>query len=134
MGARAYRDGMDGVRVHASGSSNLPIEVPDLNSGELSAASLIPVREIEENVQAGDPAHPFAAYLLGAARLLPYAGLPLSKSDSLNVFYQYYDAKADPVTGKGSVVASSGSETGLFAIPQKCLVPFFVRSCQYCFS
>ncbi len=26
MGARAYRDGMDGVRVHASGSSNLPIE------------------------------------------------------------------------------------------------------------
>jgi N-methylhydantoinase B len=27
MGARAYRDGMDGVRVHASGSSNLPVEV-----------------------------------------------------------------------------------------------------------
>lgn len=26
MGARAKRDGMDGVRVHASGSSNLPIE------------------------------------------------------------------------------------------------------------
>lgn len=26
MGARANRDGMDGVRVHASGSSNLPIE------------------------------------------------------------------------------------------------------------
>jgi N-methylhydantoinase B len=26
MGARAYRDGMDAVRVHASGASNLPIE------------------------------------------------------------------------------------------------------------
>jgi N-methylhydantoinase B len=26
MGARAYRDGVDGVRVHASGSSNLPTE------------------------------------------------------------------------------------------------------------
>ena len=26
MGARPYRDGMDGVRVHASGASNLPIE------------------------------------------------------------------------------------------------------------
>jgi N-methylhydantoinase B len=26
MGARATRDGMDGVRVHASGASNLPVE------------------------------------------------------------------------------------------------------------
>ncbi|OGA11474.1 MAG: hypothetical protein A2W68_16400 [Betaproteobacteria bacterium RIFCSPLOWO2_02_64_14] len=26
MGARAYRNGVDGVRVHASGSSNLPVE------------------------------------------------------------------------------------------------------------
>jgi N-methylhydantoinase B len=26
MGARAIRDGVDGVRVHASGSSNLPVE------------------------------------------------------------------------------------------------------------
>jgi N-methylhydantoinase B len=26
MGARANRDGVDGVRVHASGSSNLPVE------------------------------------------------------------------------------------------------------------
>ncbi len=26
MGARAHRDGVDGVRVHASGSSNLPVE------------------------------------------------------------------------------------------------------------
>lgn len=26
MGARSYRDGMDAVRVHASGSSNLPVE------------------------------------------------------------------------------------------------------------
>ena len=26
MGARPYVDGMDGVRVHASGASNLPVE------------------------------------------------------------------------------------------------------------
>lgn len=83
-----------------------PTEVPDLNTGELSAASLIAVREIEENIQSNDPAHPFSAYLLGSARLVPYAGQPLSKSDALNVFYQYYDAKLDEATGKASVVAS----------------------------
>jgi GWxTD domain-containing protein len=81
-------------------------EVPDLNTGELSAASLIPVRDIEEKVDGNDPAHPYSAYLLGAARLVPYAAEPLSKSDTLSVFYQYYDAKADATTGKANVVAS----------------------------
>ena len=83
-----------------------PADVPDLNTGELSAASLIAVREIEEGVQNSDPAHPFSAYLLGSARLVPFSGLPLSKSDSLNIFYQYYDAKLNEATGKASVVAS----------------------------
>jgi GWxTD domain-containing protein len=80
-------------------------DVPDLNTGELTAASLIAVREIEENVQ-NDPAHPFSAYLLGSARLVPFATHVLQKSDALHVFYQYYDAKLDEATGKASVVAS----------------------------
>jgi GWxTD domain-containing protein len=80
-------------------------DAPDLNTGEMSAASLIPVREIEEKVESGDPAHPFSAYLIGAARLIPYAADPLAKSDLLNIFYQYYDAKPD-AAGKASVVAS----------------------------
>jgi hypothetical protein len=83
-----------------------PADVPDLNTGELSAASLIAVRDIEEGVQNSDPAHPFSAYLLGNARLVPFSALPLSKSDALNIFYQYYDAKVDAVTGKASVVAT----------------------------
>ncbi len=80
-------------------------DVPDLNTGELTAASLIAVREIEENVQ-NDPAHPFSAYLLGSARLVPFEGNVLQRSDALHVFYQYYDAKLDEATGKASVVAS----------------------------
>ena len=83
-----------------------PADVPDLNTGELSAASLIAVREIEEGVQNIDPAHPFSAYLLGNARLVPFSALPLSKGDALNIFYQYYDARVDAATGKAAVVAT----------------------------
>lgn len=85
--------------------SETTVEVPDLNTGELTAASLIPVREIEDAPQT-DPAHPFAAYVLGNSRLLPFAGRVFSKSEALNIFYQYYDAKLDETTGKASVVAS----------------------------
>lgn len=88
-------------------------EVPDFNTGELTVASLIAVREIEESPAQNDPthpfndpAHPFAAFLLGGARLVPYATLTLQRSDTLSIFYQYYDAKLDEATGKASVVAS----------------------------
>jgi GWxTD domain-containing protein len=85
--------------------TELKTDVPDLNTGELTLASLILIREIEDKAD-GDPAHPFAAYLLGSARLLPVAGATFSKSDSLSIFYQYYDAKVGDATGKASVVAS----------------------------
>lgn len=82
-----------------------PTDVPDFNTGALSVASLIAVREIEDKAQ-NDPAEPFAAYLLGTSRLVPFPSTTLSKSDALNIFYQYYDAKLDETTGKASVVSS----------------------------
>ena len=103
-------------------------EVPDLNTGELSAASLIPVRDIEEKVEGTDPAHPYAAYLLGAARLVPYAAEPLSKSDTLSVFYQYYDAKADAATGKANVIASLQIVKGDKPVARAADAPFDVAA------
>ena len=85
--------------------AEIKADVPDLNSGELSLASLMVIREVEEKADS-DPAHPFAAYLLGTSRLVPFPGSTFAKTDSLSFFYQYYDAKVGDTTGKASVVAS----------------------------
>jgi GWxTD domain-containing protein len=87
--------------------STSEVEVPDLNTGEISAASLILVKEIEENAST-DPAHPYSAYLIGNARLVPRSGRTFTKADSVMIFWQYYDAKPDPATGKPSVVVTLG--------------------------
>jgi GWxTD domain-containing protein len=79
-------------------------EVPDLNNGELSAASLIVLGEIQENAT-NDPAHPYSAFLIGTARIVPYFGSVFGKTEPLSFFYQYYDAKLNE-TGKASVTAS----------------------------
>ncbi len=87
---------------------SVPIEVPNLNKGELSMASLILLREVED-VPAGtadDPQHPLAAFLLGQARLIPWFGTTFSKKDALSFFYQVYDLKVDEATGAASGVAS----------------------------
>jgi hypothetical protein len=81
-----------------------PLEVPDLNSGELSAASIIVLSEIQENAT-NDPAHPYSAFLLGGSRLVPRFGGVFTKDESLSFFYQYYDAKLNE-TGKAAVTAS----------------------------
>jgi GWxTD domain-containing protein len=81
-----------------------PLEVPDLNAGEMSAASIIVLNEIQENVT-NDPAHPYSAFMLGNARLVPRFGSLFTKDDSLSFFYQYYDAKLNE-DGKASVIAS----------------------------
>jgi GWxTD domain-containing protein len=80
-------------------------EVPDFNTGELTMATVILVKDIEEQAQ-NDPAHPFAAYQLGGARLLPRFGTAFTKDDTLSFFYQYYDGKVDQATGKASVLAT----------------------------
>jgi len=86
------------------------VEVPDFNTGDLSLATVILVKDIEEGAQ-NDPAHPFAAYQLGGARLVPRFGTSYTKDETLSFFYQYYDAKVDQATGKASVVATVQIET-----------------------
>jgi GWxTD domain-containing protein len=93
-----------------------PIEVPDLSKVEASAdgtthpvpsASIVLLRDIEEMPEgsAADPAHPYAAFNLGPARLVPYFGTILHKADQLSIFFQVYDLAVD-ATGKGDSVAT----------------------------
>jgi GWxTD domain-containing protein len=85
-----------------------PIEVPDLNKGEFTMASLIILHGIDdlpENAPADD-LNAYAAYVLPKARLLPVFGNALTKKDSPMFFYQVYDLKVNPLTGKADGVAT----------------------------
>jgi len=64
-----------------------------------------------EDIPAGqnaDPQHPYAAFVLGPVRFIPHFGPTFSKSDSISIFYQFYDLKADEATGKASGTTSLG--------------------------
>jgi len=96
--------------------ASMPIVVPDLARVESgadgtisklpSAGSLIVVRRIEE-LPGGvsDPQHPFAAFELGTARLVPAFGGVARQSEQVEFVYQVYDLKTDPVTGKADASA-----------------------------
>jgi GWxTD domain-containing protein len=93
-----------------------PIEVPDFAKVETaadgsthpvpSAASIILLRDVEEVAPGAptDPAHPYAAFSLPQARLIPLFGTMLHKADQLSIFYQVYDLAADS-TGKADSMA-----------------------------
>ncbi|HWW92582.1 MAG TPA: GWxTD domain-containing protein [Vicinamibacteria bacterium] len=88
----------------------VPIEVPNFNKGELSIGTVLLLSEVED-IPAGqnaDPQHPYAAFVLGPVRFVPHFGPTFSKSDSISIFYQFYDLKADEATGKASGTTSLG--------------------------
>ena len=95
--------------------ASTPVEVPDLNRVETapdgsvqkvaSAGSVFVVRGIEEIPGGSDPEHPFAAYELGRVRIIPaFAGV-VRKAEQVEIFYQVYDLKLDPATGKADATA-----------------------------
>ena len=96
--------------------TSMPIEVPDLARVESaadgsvsrlpSAGSLIVVRRIEELPGgASDPQHPFAAFELGTARLVPVFGGKVHATEQVEFVYQVYDIRTDPATGKADASA-----------------------------
>ena len=85
--------------------TTVPIEAPDFNKGELTMASMILVRDMEEVPPAAD--HPLEAFRMAPnARFVPRFGGAFRKAESVSFFYQFYDAQPDPATGKPSATAS----------------------------
>lgn len=83
-----------------------PVDVPDLMNGELQAQMML-LRGVEDVPESTvDPNHPMSGFAMAKARLDPYFGTTLSKSDPLNIFFQYYGAKLDEATSKASVTIS----------------------------
>ncbi len=116
-GKYTLRAGGVDLKTGKGSLTTLPVEVPDFSRVETaadgtshplpSAPPPVLVREIEE-LAAGstpDPAHPFAAFTLGTARLIPYFGTAFHKSDSISIFFQVYDLTTD-ASGKADGVAT----------------------------
>jgi len=108
--------------------ASITVDVPNLNRGELSMASLLILRDVQdvpENTPE-DPHDPFAAFTLGRARLVPRFGNTFVRSDALSFFYQVYDLKVDEGTGKASGVAIltllKGGKTPVAKAPEQPLV------------
>ncbi len=82
--------------------AEMPVDVPDLASGELQAQIMLlrGVEDIPENTV--DANHPMSGFALAKMRLEPFFGTTLSKSEPLNILFQFYGAKLDEATGKGS--------------------------------
>jgi GWxTD domain-containing protein len=106
-GRYTLKAGAVDVKTGKGSLASIPIEVPDLAKVETgadgsprkvpSAASLILLRDVQElpSDAPPDPAHPFAAFSLGPARLVPFFGTSFRKADQLSIFYQVYDLGVD---------------------------------------
>jgi GWxTD domain-containing protein len=84
--------------------AEVSIDVPNLNTGEMCAASIIVLEDVQD-VETADPGHPYAAFVLAKARLIPRFGGAFTKAEAASFFYQVYDLKTDEA-GKASAVAS----------------------------
>jgi GWxTD domain-containing protein len=92
----------------------LPVEVPDFSKMETApdgtsvkvatVGSIFVVRGIEE-MAAPDPLHPFAAFELGKVRMIPVFGGVVHKAEQVEFFYQIYDLRLNPLTGKSEATA-----------------------------
>jgi len=113
-GQYTLKAGAVDVKGGKASLATLPVDVPDLSKMETAAdgtsvkvasvGSLFVVRGIEE-MSAPDPQHPFAAFELGQVRLIPVFGGVVHKADQVEFFYQVYDLKLDPATGKADATA-----------------------------
>ena len=80
-----------------------PLEVPDFNKGEVSISTVFVLEDIRDVTP--DPRHAFAAFDIPPHRLVPRFGNVFKQSDSIQISYQFYDAKVDEATKKAATVA-----------------------------
>jgi hypothetical protein len=113
-GKYTLKAGAVDVKGGRASLASTPIEVPDFGkveaapdgtTGKVLTGSVIVVKGVEE-LTAPNPEHPLAAFELGRVRLNPAFGGMASKADQVEFFYQVYDLRVDPATGKADAVAT----------------------------
>ena len=83
-------------------------------------ASILFIRDIEEGEgDEADPTHPYAAFRLGKAQLIPFYGREFTQEDTVSFFYLVYDLAVDPATEKAdATVAFSLLKNGRTPVAQ----------------
>jgi GWxTD domain-containing protein len=113
-GKYTLKAGVVDVKGGKASLASIPVEVPDFAKVETApdgatskvpTASIIVVKGVEE-LTAAKPDDPLAAFELGHMRLNPVFGGIVHKADQVELFYQVYDLKLDPATGKANSVAN----------------------------
>jgi GWxTD domain-containing protein len=80
-----------------------PLDVPDMNKGEISIASIFTLSDIQDVTP--DPKHAYAAFEIGTTRMVPRFGNVFKQSEAIQISYQFYDPKVDEATKKPATVA-----------------------------
>ena len=114
-GKYTLKAGAVDVKGGKAALTSSPIEVPDFakveaapdgTTGKVLSASVLVIKGVEElGAGAPNPEHPLAAFELGRVRLIPAFGGMAHKADQIELFYQVYDLRLDPATGKANAVA-----------------------------
>jgi len=115
-GKYTLKAGAVDVKGGKASLTSAPVEVPDFSKVEAAAdgstvkvataSSVLVVRGFDEIPEgSSNPQHPFAAFELGRIRLNPTFGGVAHKADQVEFFYQVYDLRLSPVTGKADAVA-----------------------------
>lgn len=105
-GKYTLRSGVLEPRTSKGSAIETVLDVPDFNSGELSATILL-LRSFEELAPGVvDNNHALSGFALPIGRMHPVFGNSLTKADEFQIFFQYYDAKLDEATQKANVVMS----------------------------
>ena len=91
------KSGKGGVTSHA-------IAVPDLGGADLSAGTLLVVREVAEGASA-DPADPLDAFVLGSLKLVPRFGNIFTRGEAATFVYGV-SGSADEGTGRSDLTIS----------------------------
>jgi GWxTD domain-containing protein len=115
-GKYTLRAGVVEVKGAKASLTSVPVEVPDLSQFQAAAdgtseplvtGTVLVVRKIEDLPPGApdDSTDPFAAFRLTTARLVPVFASGLRRTDTVSFFFQLYDLKVDPATGKASGTA-----------------------------
>jgi hypothetical protein len=79
------------------------VHVPDFETGTLTIGSILALQGVEESPRR-DRRHPMEAFRIGDNRFVPRFGNVFAQSESVMVFYQFYDPTTDATHRSPSAV------------------------------